>query len=489
MEALRSESGVPIQYLCPLMPFGPLALSIRCRAPILIPRPETEQWVSDLLIPHISQHKLGRPLRVLDLCTGTGCIGLAAAATTGSRQAVQVTAVDIDPRAVVLSKENALHNQVKNIDIIQGDIFDKDFLTNVVYAENWDILTCNPAYISLREYRALDVAVREHESCTALLAEQNGLAFYHQLAKIIQHPAFSNARVFFEIGSEQGQAVRDIFNGQLSDISIWKDFSNQDRVITGRRPGISVGTGTIGHRRSFHTSSSSESKSSSSGRWLARQRADPYVVARPREGYRSRSAFKLSQLNDRFKFLKPGRVVVDLGGAPGGWSQVASAKVGARGIVVCIDLLSIEPLERVSTIQADFLHAKAQAALMDVIHHHLQTRAEANADYNPQRAQSPQDRQVDIVLSDMAPSFSGQKDRDEANCRDLYDAAIQFATLNLRYGRGVFVMKHFAGNDAAVYRKILASLFKSVIYDKPDSSRSGSGEGFWICQGLLGPEE
>jgi len=186
--------------------------------------------------------------------------------------------------------------------------------------------------------------------------------------------------------------------------------------------------------------------------------ADPYVQLAQRSGYRSRAAFKLLELDRRHRLLKPGQRVVDLGAAPGSWSQVAAARVGARGSVVAIDLLPIEPIAGVVTVQGDLRTAAGLAAAQP----HLVEGG------------------IDLVLSDMAPNVSGVAAADAARAADLVSTAADFA---LRYLKptGVLVVKMFHGAGFEESLRLLRSRFGTVAVRKPDASRDRSPEAYAVA--------
>ena len=204
-------------------------------------------------------------------------------------------------------------------------------------------------------------------------------------------------------------------------------------------------------------------KSSSSKQWLRRHVNDPYVQRSKREGYRSRSAYKLTEIDERDKLLKPGMVVVDLGAAPGGWSQVAAKRVGRSGAVIAIDLLAMEPISGVTVIEADFSSAKGVAA----IEAHLAGR------------------KADIVLSDMAPNLSGIAVSDQARSMELAEIARDFALLHLQR-QGALLVKIFQGAGYDEYLKSLRRTFEKVVVRKPDASRDESAEQYLLARGPKG---
>src|SRR5690606_6170200 len=202
-------------------------------------------------------------------------------------------------------------------------------------------------------------------------------------------------------------------------------------------------------------------RTASSTRWLERQLNDPYVRQAKAEGYRSRAAYKLIELDERFGLLKGVRRVVDLGGAPGGWGQVVR-KRAPRATLVGIDLPETEPLEGVVLLQMDFMADEAPAAL------------EAALDGPP-----------DLVLSDMAANTVGHKQTDHLRTMGLVEAAAQFAIDTLAEG-GAFVAKVLAGGTDAELLALLKRHFRSVKHAKPPASRKGSSEWYVIAQGFKG---
>jgi 23S rRNA (uridine2552-2'-O)-methyltransferase len=201
----------------------------------------------------------------------------------------------------------------------------------------------------------------------------------------------------------------------------------------------------------------------SSTRWLQRQLNDPYVQAAHREGYRSRAAYKLLQIDERFELLAPGARVVDLGAAPGGWTQIVVDRVAPGeegGLVVAIDLLEIEPLPGAETLQGDIEDPDAVARL----------RAAIGAP-------------VDLVLSDMATSTTGHASTDHLRTMALAEAAFVFACEVLAPGGG-FVTKVFQGADEPALFDAMVGRFESVRRFKPKASRSDSVEMFLVATGF-----
>jgi 23S rRNA (uridine2552-2'-O)-methyltransferase len=194
--------------------------------------------------------------------------------------------------------------------------------------------------------------------------------------------------------------------------------------------------------------------------WRQHQAQDPYFRRAKEEGYRARSAYKLLQIQERFHVLHRGDTVLDLGAAPGSWSQVATRLVGSDGLVIAVDLQPIEPIEDVLTIQGDMTSAEVQEEL-------------ATAAGGP----------VDIVLSDAAPNVSGIRLRDHAFSIALVYSALDIAQRLLRPG-GSFVAKVFEGEDFARLLVDLRNRFQRVKPFYPDATRREGYEIFVVCQGF-----
>ncbi len=207
--------------------------------------------------------------------------------------------------------------------------------------------------------------------------------------------------------------------------------------------------------------SSRMKKSQSSKQWLRRHVNDPYVQRSKREGYRARSAYKLLEIDERDHLLRPGQVVVDLGAAPGGWSQVAARRAGPAGRVVAIDLLAMEPVPGVTFLQADFASKKGLAAVEEALG----------------------GRAVDVVLSDMAPNMSGIPVSDQARAMALAELARDFAVLHLQR-HGMLLVKIFQGAGYDDYLKSLRRAFEKVVVRKPPASRGESAEQYLLARGL-----
>jgi 23S rRNA (uridine2552-2'-O)-methyltransferase len=202
-------------------------------------------------------------------------------------------------------------------------------------------------------------------------------------------------------------------------------------------------------------------RTASSVRWLERQLNDPYVRQAKTEGYRSRAAYKLIELDERFALLKGVQRVVDLGVAPGGWSQVVR-KQAPKAAIVGIDLLETEPLEGMTILQMDFM-----------------------ADAAPGLLEAALDGAPDLVLSDMAANTVGHKQTDHLRTMGLVEAAAQFAVDTLAEG-GAFVAKVLAGGTDADLLALLKRHFRTVKHAKPPASRKGSSEWYVIAQGFKG---
>lgn len=198
-------------------------------------------------------------------------------------------------------------------------------------------------------------------------------------------------------------------------------------------------------------------------RWLERQLNDPYVARAKREGYRSRAAYKLIEIDERFKILKPGQRVVDLGAAPGGWSQVAAHAVGPDGRVVGIDLLEIEPMAGVAFITLDFLDPAAPARLTEML-----------------------GGPADLVMSDMAANATGHKKTDHLRIIGLAETAAEFAREVLGPG-GAYLAKVLQGGTEGALLTDLKRDFASVRHIKPPASRADSSELYVLATGFRGP--
>lgn len=215
-------------------------------------------------------------------------------------------------------------------------------------------------------------------------------------------------------------------------------------------------------RRKYVKVKTARKRSNSSARWLQRQLNDPYVSEAKDRGYRSRAAFKILELNERHHFFKQGMRVVDLGAAPGGWTQIACKHMGRNGKLVGIDLLPIDPIDGAILLEMDFTDDKAPAILNEKL-----------------------GGQADVVMSDMAPSTIGHKATDHLRIVMLAEMAAHFAMEILSPG-GSFVCKLFQGGETRELLKELRANFKKVQQAKPKSSRADSSEVFIVATGFKG---
>ena len=202
----------------------------------------------------------------------------------------------------------------------------------------------------------------------------------------------------------------------------------------------------------------------SSRAWLERQINDPYVARAKREGYRSRAAFKLAEIDDKFHLLKKGARVVDLGAAPGGWSEIAARRAGASGHVIALDILDMKPVAGVDFLQLDFLDATAPERLKEMLGGKNQGKA-------------------DVVFSDMAANATGHRQTDHLRIMALAEAAAHFAREVLAPG-GNFVCKVLQGGTETALLAELKRDFASVKHIKPPASRTGSAELYLLARGF-----
>lgn len=199
-----------------------------------------------------------------------------------------------------------------------------------------------------------------------------------------------------------------------------------------------------------------------SKQWMREHINDPYVQQAQKEGYRSRAAYKLIEINEKDHFLKPGQVVVDLGATPGSWCQVVKGCIGSSGTVIALDLLPLEPLSGVTFILGDFRDD-------DVL---LQLEA------------SLKNKPVGLVISDMAPNFSGVGAVDQDRSMHLAELAMEFAFEHLE-AEGSFLVKVFQGSGFEDYVKLMRSRFARVVPRKPKASRGRSSEVYLLGTGKL----
>ena len=226
-------------------------------------------------------------------------------------------------------------------------------------------------------------------------------------------------------------------------------------------------SGPGGGNRQLHVRLKSARKHrASSQRWLERQLNDPYVGAAKREGFRSRAAYKLAEIDDKHRFLKAGKRVVDLGAAPGGWSQIAAMRVqsvAGNGQVVAIDVTPMEPLPGVATLHLDFTAEGAEERLKGML----------------------RDHRADVVLSDMAAPTTGHTRTDHLRIMGLAETAAHFAIDVLEPG-GVFLAKVLQGGTERELLDLLKRTFQTVRHVKPPASRSDSAELYVLATGYRG---
>lgn len=204
-------------------------------------------------------------------------------------------------------------------------------------------------------------------------------------------------------------------------------------------------------------------RSKSSSQWLKRHFDDPYVKQAQKEGWRSRAIYKLKEIDDKDHVVKPGMVVVDLGAAPGSWSQYVVQKVGDKGRVFALDILPMDGIAGVDFIQGDFREESVLAAFEAML----------------------EGRAVDLVLSDMAPNMSGMNTVDQPRAMYLLELALEFARAHLKPG-GDLVVKMFQGEGSDAYLADLRNAFKNVKIRKPDASRDRSREIFVVARHYTG---
>ena len=199
-----------------------------------------------------------------------------------------------------------------------------------------------------------------------------------------------------------------------------------------------------------------------SKQWMREHINDPYVQQAQKDGYRSRAAYKLLEIDERDHLIKPGMIVVDLGATPGGWSQIAGNKVGDRGRVFALDLLPLSPLPRVEFIQGDFREDSVLAQLEEKL----------------------AGKKVELVISDMAPNISGIDLSDQARSIHLAELALEFAMQHLKPG-GAFLVKVFQGVGFEEYVKEMRKHFTKVASRKPKASRDRSNEVYLLGIGKI----
>lgn len=204
------------------------------------------------------------------------------------------------------------------------------------------------------------------------------------------------------------------------------------------------------------------SRSKSSSRWLKQHFRDPYVKRAQQEGFRSRSAYKLLEIQEKNKIIKPGMTVVDLGAAPGGWSQLAAKLVGERGQVYALDILPMLPLANVDFVQGDFREEAVLQQFLKLV----------------------QSKPIDLVISDMAPNLSGTRTIDQPRAMYLAELALDFAQQVLK-PKGGFIIKTFQGEGFDAYLKLLRQLFRTISIRKPAASRGSSAEVYLVATGFI----
>jgi 23S rRNA (uridine2552-2'-O)-methyltransferase len=202
--------------------------------------------------------------------------------------------------------------------------------------------------------------------------------------------------------------------------------------------------------------------SRTSKQWMREHVNDPFVQLAKKQGYRSRAAYKLLEIDAKDRLLKPGTVVVDLGATPGGWSQVAAAKVGRGGKVIALDLLPLDPLAGVDFILGDFRKDTVLKQLEDLL----------------------QGKPVGLVISDMAPNICGVASADQARALHLAELAMEFALEHLKQD-GSFLVKVFQGAGFEDFLKLMRSRFAKVVTRKPKASRDRSSEVYLLGSGKL----
>ncbi|NYS60397.1 23S rRNA (uridine(2552)-2'-O)-methyltransferase RlmE [Vreelandella salicampi] len=203
--------------------------------------------------------------------------------------------------------------------------------------------------------------------------------------------------------------------------------------------------------------------SKASGSWMKEHFDDPYVKQSWQDGYRSRASYKLLALDEKDKLFRSGMTVIDLGAAPGGWSQVAAEKVGSDGVVIASDILEMDALAGVDFIQGDFTEESVLNAILERLNN----------------------RPVDLVMSDMAPNMSGMAAIDQPQAMYLVELALELARDTLSPG-GRFVAKVFQGEGFDAYLKALRGDFNKVVTRKPEASRARSREVYLLADGFNG---
>lgn len=204
-------------------------------------------------------------------------------------------------------------------------------------------------------------------------------------------------------------------------------------------------------------------RSKSSSRWLNEHVNDPYVKRAQKDGYRSRASYKLIELNEKDKLIRPGMLVMDLGSAPGGWSQVAGKIVGEHGRVIASDILPMDPLDNVDFIQGDFTE--------DSVFQQILAKLDG--------------RQPDLIISDIAPNISGVAVADQASSMYLVELTLDMVRQVLKPG-GNYAVKVFQGEGSEAFLKDVRSSFEKVMVRKPEASRPRSREVYLVAKGFKG---
>ena len=199
----------------------------------------------------------------------------------------------------------------------------------------------------------------------------------------------------------------------------------------------------------------------SRGRWLDNHVSDEYVQRARREGYRSRACYKLMEIDDKHQILRSGITVVDLGAAPGSWSQLAAKRIGPAGSIIAIDILDMVPMPGVKLIKGDF----AADSTLENLMRHLSGE------------------EVDLVISDMAPNLSGMREIDQPRAMYLAELALESASRMLRPG-GALLVKCFEGEGITQFRQVLSRAFKQLFNLKPKASRPKSREIYMLARGF-----
>lgn len=206
-----------------------------------------------------------------------------------------------------------------------------------------------------------------------------------------------------------------------------------------------------------------QSRGRSSSAWRERQNRDPFVKAARQSGFRARAVYKLQQIDRKYRLIKPNSIIVDLGAAPGSWSQYAALRIGAHGRIVAVDRLAMRATPKVHFVHGDFTDARTVEQIICAL----------------------QKRSVDLVLSDIAPNLSGIASVDHGRVETLQQNVLAFCRRSLKTG-GVLLSKLFAGESEALIRKQFRACFATVQGIKPDASRAKSREFYLLAQGYLG---